>query len=212
MPSGWTVFDESSNSIDLHGPDRSDVSYVLAGPVQTSKFNSPQTMIDWTLQGLGLTSVSSLSSVRSASHQAANGGTESDEYEQFTGRSGATAVRGLIFGYTVVGHGIASGFARLAVAPVASWNALNGSMVQIAGSVQHKFTQDLRELQRVNHQWQNFSGQVANFDDTLNNQQLVRDPSTGINYEAPYSAWHANGPKGPGYYLANGDPLDAVSH
>jgi hypothetical protein len=26
IPSGWTVYDESSNSIDLHGPDSSDVS------------------------------------------------------------------------------------------------------------------------------------------------------------------------------------------
>ena len=38
------------------------------------------------------------------------------------------------------------------------------------------FTQDLQELQRVNQQWQDFSGQVADFDDTLNDQQhrLVR--------------------------------------
>jgi hypothetical protein len=26
-------------------------------------------------------------------------------------------------------------------------------------------------------QWQDFSGQVTDFDDTLNNQQLVRDPN-----------------------------------
>lgn len=213
LPPGWTTFDESSNSIDLHGPSGTDVSYVFAGPVQTSEFNSPQSLIDWSLHGLGLTSVTSLSSVTSPTQQAANGGTESDEYEQFTGRNGAAAVRGLIFGYAVVSNnGIASGFVRIAVAPTASWNSLNSSMMQIAGSIQHDFTQDLQELQRVNHQWQNFSGQVADFDDTLNNQQLVRDPNTGINYEAPYSAWNANGPRGPGYYLDNGDSLVPVAH
>ena len=84
-------------------------------------------------------------------------------------------------------------------------------MVQIAGSIQHDFTQDLQELQRVNQQWQDFSGQVADFDDTLNQQQLVRDPTTGIYYEAPYSSYDPNGPGGPGYYLPNGDSLQPVT-
>ena len=61
---------------------------------------------------------------------------------------------------------------------------------------QHDFSQDLAEIQNVNREWQDFSGQVANFDDTLNNQQLVQDPSTGTLYEAPYSSYEQNGPRG----------------
>ena len=106
---------------------------------------------------------------------------------------------------------MSSGYIRMAVAKVADWNSLNPSMIQIAGSIQHNFSQDLANLQQVNQQWQDFSGQVAGFDDTLNNQQLVKDPSTGLEYEAPYSAYDENGPRGPGYYLRNGDELNPVS-
>jgi hypothetical protein len=211
LPPDWTTFDENSNGIDLHGPDDSDVSYLLGGPVPTSEFNSPQSMIGWFLGGVGITGVSSLSTVASPTQQASNGGSESEQYEQFTGNSAGTAMRGLIFSYTVVGGGVASGYIRMAVAPVDGWNSLNGSMLQIAGSIQHNFTQDLQQLQQVNRQWQDFSSQVANFDDTLNDQQLVVDPSTGVDYEAPYSAYDPNGPQGAGYYLPNGDALNPVS-
>lgn len=211
VPLGWTPFDENANGIDLHGPDGSDVSYLLAGPVQSSEFDSPQSMTAWFLNGVGITGVSSLRSITSPTQQASNGGTESDLYEQFTGTSGGAEVRGLIFAYTVTGGGVSSGYIRMAVAPVGEWNSLNGLMVQIAGSIQHDFTQDLQELQRVNQQWQDFSGQVADFDDTLNQQQLVRDPTTGIYYEAPYSSYDPNGPGGPGYYLPNGDSLQPVT-
>jgi hypothetical protein len=51
---------------------------------------------------------------------------------------------------------------------------------------------------------------VANFDDTLNSQQLVKDPSTGGYYEAPYSSYIVDGPDGPGYYLPNGQRLNPV--
>ena len=80
----------------------------------------------------------------------------------------------------------------------------------MAGSIQHDFRQDLQEIQAVNRQWQDFSGQVANFDDTLNDQQLVQDPSTGQLYEAPYSSYLSTGPQGPGYYLPDGQELNPV--
>ena len=211
IPPGWSPFDENANGIDLHGPDDSDVSYILAGPVATSEFDSPQTMVTWFLNGVGISGVTSLSSVASRSQQASNGGTESDLYEEFTGRSGGNRVQGLIFSYTVIGGGVSSGYIRMAVAPTADWNLLNPSMIQIAGSIQHNFSQDLATLQHVNQQWQDFSGQVADFDDTLNNQQLVKDPSTGVYYEAPYAAYDQNGPRGPGYYLNNGEELNPVS-
>jgi hypothetical protein len=211
MPLGWSTFDENSNGIDLHGPGNSDVSYILAGPVQTSEFSSPQTMISWFLNGVGITDVSSLTEVASPPRQASNGGTEAEDYRQFSGTSHGTSVRGLVFAYTDTGGGVSEGFIRMALSGTDQWNALTGLMIQIAGSIQHDFTQDLQTLQRVNQQWQDFSGQVADFDDVLNQQQLVRDPSTGVLYETPYSNWNPNGPQGPGYYLPNGDPLNPVS-
>jgi hypothetical protein len=211
VPPGWTPFDENSNGIDLHGPDSSDVSYILDGPVQTSQFDSPQTMVAWFLHGVGITGVTSLASSASPTSQASNGGSESDLYELFNGQSGGSAVRGLIFSYTEVGGGVATGYIRMAVAPENDWNSLNGSMIQIAGSIQHNFSQDLANLAHVNEQWQDFSGQVADFDDTLNNQQLTQDPATGFYYEAPYAAYDINGSNGPGYYLDNGDRLNEVS-
>ena len=211
VPPGWTPSDESSNGIDLHGPDSSDVSYILDGPVETSQFDSPQTMIAWFTHGVGISGVTSLSSVGSPQSQASNGGTQSDEYEEFTGQTGGQAVRGLVFSYVVLTGSVASGYIRMLVSPTADWNSLNPSMLQIAGSIQHDFSQDLANLQQVNRQWQDFSGQVADFDDTLNNQQLVKDANTGNLYEVPYGAWDQNDPRGPGYYLENGDPLNPVS-
>jgi hypothetical protein len=211
VPPGWIPSDENSNGIDLHGPDASDVSYILDAPVELSQFSSPQTMIAWFTQGVGISGVTSLSSVGSPQSQASNGGTQSELYEEFTGQTSGQAVRGLVYSYVVVTGSVASGTIRMLVSPTADWNSLNPSMLQIAGSIQHKFNQDLANLQQVNQQWQDFNGQVADFDDTLNNQQLVQDPNTGKLYEAPYEAWESDGPRGPGYYLENGDQLNPVS-
>jgi hypothetical protein len=98
-----------------------------------------------------------------------------------------------------------SGVIRLALSDQNLWNSVTGAVVQMAGFIQHDFTQDLQQLEQISRQWQNFNGQVANFDDTLNNQQLMQDPNTGKLYEAPYSAY-GDGTQGPGYYLDNGLP------
>ena len=104
----------------------------------------------------------------------------------------------------------ASGVIRLGLANPGLWNSVNGGLLQMMGSIQHNFSGDLQEIAQVNHQWQDFSGQVADFDDTLNSQQLVQDPSNGSLYEASYSSWDPNGPNGPGYYLPNGQLLNLV--
>ena len=58
---------------------------------------------------------------------------------------------------------------------------------------------------------QNFSGQVESFDDVLNEQQLVEDPTTGTYYEAPYSSYETDGPDRAGYYTSNGERLNPVA-
>ena len=103
-----------------------------------------------------------------------------------------------------------SGVEHIGLATTNLWDSVNGGLIEMMGFIQHSFVQDLETIQAVNQQWQDFSGQVANFDDTLNSQQLVQDPSTGGYYEAPYSSWDPNGPNGPGYYLPNGQELDPM--
>ena len=96
-----------------------------------------------------------------------------------------------------------SGVVRWAYARAYLWNSLSGALLQIAGGIQHHFTQDLQEIARLSQEWQNFGHQVAGFDDALNGVDLVRDPSTGKTYEAPYASYQQSGPAGPGYYVGS---------
>ena len=111
----------------------------------------------------------------------------------------------MIYGEVTNEGGFYIGVVRLGLAPAANWNAVNGALIQMAGFIQHDFTQDLQTINQINQQWQSFSNQVANFDDILNNQQLTQDPMTGIYYDAPYDSYEVEGPNGPGYY--NNDQL-----
>ena len=119
------------------------------------------------------------------------------EYSEFTATLSGKAVHGLIYMNISTSGQTTAGVFRLALAAGGLWNPLNGALIQMVGSIQHNFSQDLQEIQAVNRQWQDFSGQVANFDDTLNNQQLVQDPTTGKFYEAPYSSYITDGRAAP---------------
>jgi hypothetical protein len=101
---------------------------------------------------------------------------------------------------------------RLGAATTSLWNSVNGGLIEMMGAIQHSFVQDLQDIERLNQQWQSESAQEANFDDIINGQQLVQDPSTGAYYEAPYSSYSPDGPDGAGYYLPNGQSLNPVSH
>jgi hypothetical protein len=92
------------------------------------------------------------------------------------------------------------GVERIGLATTNLWNSVNGGLIEMMGAVQHSFVQDLADIQRLNQQWQAESAQEANFDDIINGQQLVEDPSTGQLYEAPYSSYDTSGSDGPGYY------------
>jgi hypothetical protein len=98
-------------------------------------------------------------------------------------------VRGLIYGQATNVNGFYDGTVRFGLAQAGTWDAVNGALIQMAGAIQHNFTQDLETINQLNQQWQSFSNQVANFDDTLNNQQLTQEPTTGIYYDAPYDSY-----------------------
>lgn len=206
MPPRWTVLDEGQDDIDLRGPQASRVSYVLYGILPGNGVSSPQTAITYIFGKLGITVTGVLSTEVFSNRDAY----QAEEYLEFTAQWAGVAVHGLVFVGTDTSTSGTYGAMRLATAPTALWSSLNGGMIQMMGAIQHNFTQDLQSLQALNHQWQDFSGQVANFDDTLNSQQLVQDPSTGGYYEAPYSSYIVDGPDGPGYYLPNGQRLNPV--
>jgi len=206
MPPGWTVLDEGQDNIDLRGPQASRVSYVLYGILPGNGVDSAQTAITYLFGKLGITVTGVLSTEVFSNRDSY----QTEEYLEFTAQWAGVSDHGLVFvGADTYSSGT-YGAMRLATAPTALWDSLNGGMIQMMGAIQHKFTQDLQSLQALNHEWQNFSGQVANFDDTLNSQQLVQDPSTGGYYEAPYSSYIVDGPDGPGYYLPDGQRLNSV--
>ena len=153
-------------------------------------FNSPQTLIDGFLNAANVNGVTKLWSATPS------GG--SIEYEEFTATFQGRPVHGLIYGQATNVNGFYDGTVRVGLSQAGNWNSVNGALIQMAGAIQHNFTQDLETINQLNQQWQSFSNQVANFDDTLNNQQLTQDPRTGIFYDAPYDSYDAGGANGPG--------------
>jgi len=193
LPPGWTVPNGGEGQDNLNLVDSSgDIVAYQATNNGVLAFNSPQTLIDNFLNAANVTGVSKLWSVTPS------GG--STEYEEFTATFQGQPVHGLIYGQATNTNGFYDGTLRVGLARAGSWNAINGAMIQMAGAIQHNFTQDLETINQLNQQWQSFSNQVANFDDTLNNQQLTQDPRTGTFYDAPYDSYDVNGSNGPGYY------------
>jgi hypothetical protein len=197
MPPGWSVSNETQDALDLIDGRGDYVTFELVGGNQ---FNSPQSLINVFLAGDQIGPVNALWTASTPSQQVQNGATQSSEYEEFTAPWRGQQVHGLIFALTDVGIGFNTGVVRIVLSSADGWNAVNGALIQMVGAIQHNFTQDLQEIQQLNQQWQNFSNQVANFDDILNNQQLTQDPTTGIYYYAPYDSYEVDGPNGPGYY------------
>jgi hypothetical protein len=202
LPPGWSVPSngEGQDSLVLQDNQGDVVTYLLGGESQNFQFDSPQTEIDAYLAYIGVDSVTSLWSVTPPGQNGAPGNVE---YEEFTATAQGNPVHGLIYSNVSINGVFNTGVIRMALAPAGSWNAVNGALIQMMGAIQHNFTQDLETINQLNQQWQSFSNQVANFDDTLNNQQLTQDPTTGIYYDAPYDSYENDGPYGPGYY--NGD-------
>lgn len=207
MPPGWHVGAEGQDDLELdNSANTASATFELWGPfvqgVNVSQaLSTPAEAIEFWFSRLGFASTELLSTTKVG---------QDEEYAEFTASLGGKPVHGLMYMLISTSGQTTAGVFRLALADSGQWDPLNGALIEMAGSIQHNFTQDLEEIQAVNREWQDFSGQVANFDDTLNNQQLVQDPTTGQYYEAPYSSYAADGPDGPGYYLPSGQRLSEV--
>ena len=215
LPPNWVVFGEGSDAIDLHGYNNdADVSYLFWGPLEAGvnssvAITSPQSAINYIFGKIGMT-VTNVISTYVLPNQQLSSSVQGQEYMEFTGRSEGKAVHGIVYMETDIGSGVASGTMRLGVATTNLWNSVNGGLIEMMGAIWHSLSVVIGEIDQANQQWQNFSGQVANFDDALNSQQLVQDPTNGQLYEAPYDSYVVDGADGPGYYLPNGQRLNAV--
>ncbi len=212
MPPGWAIAGLNQNGIILNLGNTADVTYLLAEVVPNSESGSAQGLIGYYLNSAGVGDVQAVWTDTSPTQTVSGGAEQQSEFEEFTGSVKGVADRGLIHATAVTdSDGYTSGVIRMALSTKSTWNALNSGLIQMAGSIQHNFTQDLEQLQNLNQEWQNFDGQVESFDDVLNDQQLVEDPTTGTYYEAPYSSYDTDGPDGAGYYTSSGQPLSPVS-
>jgi hypothetical protein len=211
MPTGWAVLDEGQDNLDLRGSNNNaDVSYLFFGiPPQ---YDTPPLALAHILQVDGVTVTSVLSVTRLADQQVSGGAVQGQQYEELLGRYQGRAVHGLVYILTDSGSVGTFGVMRSGFATTNLWNSVNGGLIEMMGAVQHSFVQDLQDIQRLNQQWQAESAQEANFDDIINGQQLVEDPSTGQLYEAPYSSYDPGGADGGGYYGPDGQLLNPVSN
>lgn len=211
MPTGWKVLDEGQDNIDLVGDaGNAAASYLFFGiPPQ---YGTPPSALAHIFQVEGMTVTKVLSVTRLPDQTTSSGALQGQQYEEFIGHAQGKTFHGLVYILTDSGPVGTFGVVREGVATTGLWNSVNGGLIEMMGAIQHSFVQDLQQIQRLNQQWQAESQQEANFDDIINGQQLVQDPSTGQLYEAPYGSYDPDGPNGPGYYLPSGQLLSPVSH
>lgn len=203
MPVGWSVI-EQPDLLFLHDGPNASANFLFAGPLLSSStgVTSNQTLFNYAMRAASVKVDKVLLTVSGPAQTGSNGSTGQEAFYYFLGHVGPKAIHGEARVISSIGGGTAAGILRFALTTPNLWNSLNGGLMWAALSIQHNFTQDLQAIQQAQDQQAEFSQQVAGFDQALNGTDLVEDPSTGIQYEAPYSAYQ-NGPNGPGYYLGN---------
>jgi hypothetical protein len=206
LPLGWTIGTENSDELFLDDGPNASANFILTGPFLASStgVTDAQSLLQYAFGKLGLKIDTVLSTVTFPATTTVTGGKQEEIITEFLGSLGSKKLHGLVRVISTTGGGVTSGALRIALATPALWNSLNGELIWITYSIQHSFTQDLAAILRAQQQLAAFSHQVAGFDQALNNEDLVRDPVTGIQYEAPYSAYSQSGPQGAGYYIESG--------
>ena len=208
IPVGWQAKNETQDTIDITDPSGAVASYALTLAPLSSGVNSAPTLLAWAFGQIGVQIGTVLSSTQLPQQTDATGGVTDSEYVEFTGTlNDGTAVHGMVSVAATTGPGGTGGVIRLGVANTDRWNAVNGALVHIMGTIQHSITQDLQQWEQLSRQWEAFGQQVQGFDYALNGVDLVHDPTTGATFEAPYDTYSATGPDGPGYYSPTGTKL-----
>ena len=203
MPLGWQDMGESSDAIILQNAARTATGYYEFVPgVFSSEANSPGSLINLIFQKvvqIGVTHV--IWADQLPNQTLSNGAVEGQMYAEFLGTGAdGSPIHGLVYAESVTGGGVTSGVMRLGLSTPALWNSTNGALIQIMGSIQHDFTQDLETWAHMNQQWQQEQQNFQNFDNVISGFDWAYDPATATDFEAPYQAFQAKGPAGPGYY------------
>ena len=205
LPLGWTVGAESADELFLEDGPNASANFLLAGPFLQSStgITDTATFQQYCFQKLGITIDKVLSSANFPSSSTAAGGTEQEIITEFLGHIGSKPVHGLVRTTASTGGGVTSGVLRIALATPQLWNSQNGALISVTYGIEHDFTQDLAAIQQQQQQLAGFSQQVAGFDQALDGTDLVENPATGEQFEAPYSDYSQSGPDGPGYYVGS---------
>jgi hypothetical protein len=204
LPPAWKIGSETSDLLFLDDGPNASANYLFVGPYTMSQgVTDGRSLMRYVFGKLGLTVDQVLTTISAPDQKTATGATQQEFITAFLGHIGQKSLRGVVRVISSTGGGVTTGVLRVALATPPLWNSLNGALIWVMYGIEHDFTQDLAAIQHAQEQLAGFSRQVAGFDQVLNGTDLVQDPSTGIQYEAPYSAWQNNGPNGPGYYIGN---------
>ena len=200
IPLGWRP-SEAIDELSVADGQAGAANYLFALAFPSEGVTDVPSLLRVALERHGITIDTVLNTASSAPTTTVTGATAEGLRIEFTGTHQGTQIHGVASVQGTTSSFETSGVVRWAYARVDLWNSLSGALLQIAGGIQHHFTQDLQEIARLSQEWQNFGHQVQGFDDALNGVDLVRDPSTGKTYEAPYARYQQSGPAGPGYYI-----------
>jgi hypothetical protein len=205
LPLGWTVGNEGPDELFLEAGPNASANFLLAGPFLESStgITDAESFQQYCFQRLGLRIDTVLSRAIFPSQATASGGTDQEIITEFLGTDGSKQVHGLVRTIATTGGGATAGVLRIALATPPLWDSLNGALIWDAYSIEHNFTQDLEAIQQQQEKLAGFAQQVAGFDQALDGTDLVEDPATGEEFEAPYTAYNPHGPDGPGYYTGS---------
>jgi hypothetical protein len=200
LPPGWKP-SEQPDELFLDDGQNASANFLLVGPFQASSgVTDAQSLVQYTFGKLGLTIGRTLATDSAPNTATVTGGTQEQKVIDFLGTVGGKPVHGLVRVISVTGGGVTSGVLRIALAKPALWNSLNAELVWLSFGIQHDFAQDEAAILHAQQQAAGFAQQVVGFDQALNGTDIVEDPTTGKQYEAPYNAYDKGGPQGPGYY------------
>ncbi len=205
IPPGFKVTSEGQDNLLIALGNTASASFLLTLLPASDGVTSVQTLQQYVFahENLKLTKV--LSTALSPTQTTSSGAVAQDENLEFLGvLNGTTPVHGLASIDAAVASGVdASGVIRMALTKTANWNSSSGAVIRIASGVQHSFSQDLAQWERLSQQQQAFGAQVSGFDEALNGEDLVTNSATGETFEAPYNSFSQSGPDGPGYYTGS---------
>jgi hypothetical protein len=212
LPPTFEVKSEGQDEILIAQGNNASASFLLTLLPASDGVTSVQKLQQFVFSHENIRITDLLASSISPQQSSSDGAVNQLEDIEFTGvLNGSTRVHGLASVEASVLNGVdAAGTIRLALAKTSYWNSTGGAVIRIAAGIQHSFTQDLQEWERLSEQQQQFGQQVTGFDQALNGEDLVQDPATGQTFEAPYDSYLQSGPDGPGYYTGSAGDLQKL--